>query len=130
MGHHRDSRHRAQGYEDLICDGVPVSAGKDGFLSVKAPVSPYVEPVVSGTKDLEISPTMLLIASSVTPYGSSIEFNVSMPHANNSWRLCDLANHVRSTRATAAGLATWANSVEEGTLLLFAADTPCHWIAE
>ena len=70
-------------------------------------------------------PEAVLIASSTIPPGEPTQFSVRAPGNQSSWRLCDLGTN-RSARANAEGVATWASGAEDGSVLLFAATTPCH----
>ena len=117
---YRDAIALVAPFEDLLCDGMPAPEDR---LHVPPPASPHTGAVVSAMQDA--SSNALLIASSATPYGTPTSWSVSSPHANSSWKLCDLATNV-SRRASEAGSAAWDSPAEHGSLLLFGPETPCH----
>jgi hypothetical protein len=114
----RDAISLVTAYEDVIMDGAPIA---DGTITVAGSASAGA--VVGGMEDLDTH--TILIASSITPYGSATAFSVTMTHANTSWLLCDLATHV-SKRAPDSGVVEWSSEAELGSVLVFGARTPCH----
>ena len=100
-------------HEDLIMDGVP------------APVAALSEVATTAVVSAMSTSTGLLIASSTVPHGLPTAFTVTHAAAASSrWLLCDLAS-LKSVAPT-AGAAKWVSDADDGTVLLFAATTPCH----
>lgn len=112
----RDAIALVSPYEDLICDGTPVP--RDSFSGV-APVA-----VVSGMVEGAAGGGTMLIASSTIPHGLPTSWSVHSPHADGSWQLCDVESLV-AVSASAAGVAKWEATAEEGSVLLFGSKTPC-----
>jgi hypothetical protein len=117
--------------EDLLMDGSPTPTGEIFGLSPNAVVSGMSAATSKGGAGA------ILIASSSLPFGLPSTFSVKSAAAakgaaqqqqvkGGGWLLCDLEHTALSVEAGADGVASWTSPVENGTLLLFGADTPCH----
>ena len=111
----RDAIAAVTPHEDLLCDGAP--APNATFSGVAATA------VVSAMKAKDGS--ALLIASSTIPHGLATSFTVQADGADASWRLCDVST-LKSIDASSSGSASWKDEAEDGSVLLFAKQTPCH----
>jgi hypothetical protein len=132
-------------YEDLLIDGTPTPTGDIFGLSPNAVVSGMSAAASSGGTGGSgewgggAGTGAILIASSSLPFGTLSTFSVKSAAAaaqqrqhseggggGGGWLLCDLERTTVSVEAGADGVASWTSPVENGTLLLFGADTPCH----
>ena len=111
----RDAIAAVTPHEDLLCDGGP--APNTTFSSVASTA------VVSAMKAKDGG--ALLIASSTIPHGLATSFTVQAAGADASWKLCDVVTQ-KSVDASASGSASWKSEAEDGSVLLFAKQTPCH----
>lgn len=111
----RDAIAAVTPHEDLLCDGAPAP---NTTLSSVASTA-----VVSAMQAKDGS--ALLIASSTVPHGLATSFTAHAAGADANWMLCDVVT-LKFVGASSSGSASWKSEAEDGSVLLFAKETPCH----
>ena len=111
----RDAIAAVTPHEDLLCDGAPAPNTTISSVASTAVVSAMI------AKD----GNALLVASSTIPHGLTTSFTAQTAGADASWALCDVVT-LKSVGASSSGSASWQSEAEDGSVLLFAKQTPCH----